>query len=88
MLTQTPLLAAGFEKTSPYQIVLARDVSLFILEFWDAKQNDWETSFEPTNQFPPLIRVTLGVGHAGDAGDNNTPFALITREVAMNTVAH
>ena len=86
ILTQTPLLAAGFEKSSPYQIVLARDVSVFILEFWDVKENDWETSYEPSNQLPAMIRITLGVGHAGN--DDNTAYALITREVAMAAAAH
>lgn len=86
MLTQTPLLAAGFEKNSPYQMVLAHDVTLFILEFWDEQNNDWETSWDETNKIPKLMRVTLGVGHA--ANDDRTPFALITREIAPPAVAH
>ncbi|HWD18907.1 MAG TPA: prepilin-type N-terminal cleavage/methylation domain-containing protein [Verrucomicrobiae bacterium] len=86
MLTQTPLLAAGFEKESPYQIVLARDVSLFTLEFWSIKDGDWEESYDLTNQLPALIRVTLGVGRAGENPD--TPFALITREVAPPAVTY
>ena len=86
MLTQTPLLAAGFEKSSPYQMVLARDVSSFFLEFWSVKEGDWEQEWDDTNTIPPLIRVTLGVGHAGN--DANTAFALITREIAPPAVAH
>jgi prepilin-type N-terminal cleavage/methylation domain-containing protein len=86
MLTQTPLLAAGFEKTSPYPMVLARDVSAFFLEFWSIKDSDWEQTWDDTNSIPPLIRVTLGVGHAGD--DQNTSFALITREVAPPATPH
>jgi hypothetical protein len=86
ILTQTPLLASGFEKTSPYQITLAHDVSLFILEFWSDKDNDWETSWDETNKLPPLMRVTLGVGHVSDA--QNTPFALETREIAPPASSH
>ena len=86
MLTQTPLLGAGYEKTSPYQIVLARDVSAFFLEFWSLRDEDWETEWDDTNTIPPLIRVTLGVGHAGD--NQNTSFALITREIAPPAVPH
>jgi prepilin-type N-terminal cleavage/methylation domain-containing protein len=86
MLTQTPLLAAGFEKESPYQMVLARDVSAFFLEFWSIKDNDWEQSWDDTNTIPPLIRVTLGVGHV--EGEQNTSFSLITREIAPPAVPH
>jgi hypothetical protein len=86
MLTQTPLLAAGFEKTSPYQMVLARDVSAFFLEFWSVKDADWEQEWDDTNNIPPLIRVTLGVGHV--EGDQKTSFALICREVAPPAVPH
>jgi len=86
MLTQTPLLAAGFEKTAPYQLVLARDVSAFFLEFWSIKDNDWEQEWDETNTIPPLIRVTLGVGHAGE--DKSTSFALITREIAPPATPH
>ena len=85
VLTQTPLLASGFEKNSPYQITLAHDVSMFILEFWSEQQGDWETSWDETNKIPPLIRVTLGVGHTGD---DRTPFALVTREIAPPASSH
>jgi hypothetical protein len=43
-------------------------------------------SFDPTNDFPPMIRVTLGVGHSPNKPD--VPYDLIVRTVAMASVAH
>jgi prepilin-type N-terminal cleavage/methylation domain-containing protein len=86
VMNQSPLLAALDERNTPYPITLARDVSIFMLEFWSPKDNDWVVSFEPTNMFPPMIRVTLGVGHAPDNPD--VPYDLIIRTVAMPAVAH
>ncbi len=86
VMTQMPLLVVPSEMNSPYPIVLARDVSFFKLEFWSPKENDWVTEFLATNQFPKMIRVTLGVGHSSQ--NPSIPYELITRTVAMPSVAH
>ena len=86
VMNQSPLLEALDEQNTPYPITLARDVSVFMLEFWSPPDNDWVVSFDPTNQFPPMIRVTLGVGHPGDHPD--VPYDLIIRTVAMPAKAH
>jgi len=57
-----------------------------MLEFWSKKESEWEVSFEPTNEFPPMVRVTLGVGHSADKSD--APYDLIIRTVAIPSVAH
>jgi hypothetical protein len=86
VMNQSPLLEALDDRNTPYPITLARDVSVFMLEFWSDKDNEWEVSYDPTNQLPPMIRVTLGVGHP--AGRNDVPYDLIIRTVAMPVLAH
>ncbi len=86
VMNQSPLLEALDEQNTPYPITLARDVSIFMLEFWSTKDNDWVVSFEPTNVFPPMVRITLGVGHAAD--NPNVPYDLIVRTVAIPSQAH
>lgn len=86
VMNQSPLLEALDDQNTPYPITLARDVNVFMLEFWSVKDNDWEVSFDPTNQFPPMVRISLGVGHSREHPD--APYDLIVRTVAMPSVAH
>lgn len=86
VMNQSPLLEALDDNNTPYPIVLARDISVFMLEFWSPQDNDWVVSYDPTNTFPPMIRVTLGVGHPENNPD--VPYDLIIRTVAMPSVSH
>jgi prepilin-type N-terminal cleavage/methylation domain-containing protein len=62
LLRQMPLLQTNVDETENYTIVLARDVKLFGLEFWDAKKNDWTDQWATTNQLPKLVRYSLAFG--------------------------
>lgn len=86
VMTQAPLLEALDSVNTPYPITLARDVNIFMLEFWSTNQNEWVVSWDPTNQFPPLVRVTLGCGHSVEHPD--VPYQVIVRTVAMPSGAH
>lgn len=86
VMNQSPLLEALDEQNTPYPLTLARDVNIFMLEFWSSQNGEWEVGFDPTNQFPPMIRVTLGVGHSADNPD--VPYDLIVRTIAMPAQAH
>jgi hypothetical protein len=86
VMNQSPLLEALNDENTPYPITLARDVSIFMLEFWSEQDGDWATSLDTTNAFPPMIRVTLGVGHPADRSD--VPYDLIVRTIAMPAQAH
>jgi hypothetical protein len=86
VMTQYPLLAIPSERNPPKSIILARDVSAFVLEFWSPKENDWLSEFTRTDQVPPMIRITLGTGHL--AHDEKIPFEVISRVVVPPTVAH
>jgi len=86
VMTQFPVLAITSDRFPPKSIVLARDVSAFVLEFWSPKDNDWLADYFATDSVPPMIRITLGTGHL--AKDPNVPFELIERVVISPTLAH
>lgn len=86
VMDQAPLLAVVNDMNTPYRIVLARDVNIFMLEFWSVQDGEWEVSWDVTNQLPPMIRVTLGCGHPANSPD--VPYNLICRTVAMPSTAH
>jgi hypothetical protein len=85
-MNQSPLLEALNDQNTPYPIVLARDVSIFMLEFWSVQDGEWAVSWDATNQLPPLVRVTLGVGHP--ANNANVPYDVIVRTIAIPSQAH
>jgi len=86
VMDQSPLLAVLDDRNTPYSITLARDVNVFMLEFWSEQNADWETEWDSTNSFPTLVRVTLGCGHS--ASNPDLPYNLICRTVAMPAAAH
>jgi len=86
IMDQSPLLAVLDEQNTPYSIPLARDVNVFMLEFWSVRDGEWEVAWDSTNQLPPMIRVTLGCGHP--ANNPDVPYDLICRTVAIPSAAH
>jgi hypothetical protein len=86
VMDQSPLLAVLDDQNTPYSIPLARDVNVFMLEFWSPQDGEWEVAWDPTNQLPSMIRVTLGCGHPADNPD--VPYDLICRTVAIPSAAH
>jgi hypothetical protein len=86
VMNQSPLLAVLDNQNTPYPITLARDVNVFMLEFWSVQESAWVVSWDVTNQLPPIVRVTLGSGHSAQNPD--VPYTLICRTVAMPSVAH
>ncbi|MSU31420.1 MAG: hypothetical protein EXS25_01930 [Pedosphaera sp.] len=84
VVDQTSLLANLEMGGEPSTTVLARDVSLFQLEFWDAQQRDFATEWMSTNQLPVIVRVTLGFGKSLRL---NEPSQRVTRIVRLPTVA-
>ncbi len=84
VLEQTSLLANLEVGGEPSSIVLARDVSLFQMEFWDGQQRDFVNEWLSTNQLPVVVRVTLGFGHTRNSSQ---PAQVVTRVVRLPTVA-
>jgi hypothetical protein len=83
IMNQSPLLAVLDSQNTPYPIVLARDVNIFTLEFWDQQQSEWGVDWLLTNQLPPMVRVTLGCGHSADNPD--VPYNLVCRTVVLSS---
>ncbi len=81
VMSQMPLLQQENVDQKPYTVTLSKNVNTFILEFWDAKANDWTTEWLQTNQLPKFVRVTLGTG--GLSGRTADPGELITRVIAL-----
>ena len=79
VMRQTPYLMQ--ETEDPYPITLAQNVSLFVLEFWDTRLNDWATEFIVTNQLPRMVRISLGTGKRNQYSDE--PTEITTRVVAI-----
>ncbi len=75
ILRQIPLLQAETVNPEQYTIVLARDVSLFRLEFlgrpgtpvFSRPTGDWLTEWPHTNALPWVVRFSLAFGAARDA---------------------
>lgn len=85
IMTQMPYLLVTNADVSAYPITLAKDVSLFVLEFWDPQLNDWTDELVTTNQIPKMVRVSLGVGHA--TAQSSQPIEVTSRIIAMPSVA-
>jgi prepilin-type N-terminal cleavage/methylation domain-containing protein len=64
VLRQYPLLLLEPDHVEEqHPLVLAKDVTKFMLEFWDQQSGDWATSWDTTNRLPQMVRITLGLGH-------------------------
>ena len=85
IMTQIPYLLVTNSDVSAYPITLAKDVSLFVLEFWDAQLNDWTDELLTTNQIPKMVRVSLGVGHGTTR--SSQPIDVTSRVIAMPSIA-
>lgn len=62
VLRQNVLLMDPDKDEMDYPIVLARDVTQFIIEVPDPSTGDWTTDWQNTNTLPPKVRVTLTLG--------------------------
>jgi hypothetical protein len=62
VLRQTPLLEPPDTAETPYTTVLAPNVNLFALEFWNTNTLEWDPEWPWTNQLPTIVRVSLSVG--------------------------
>jgi prepilin-type N-terminal cleavage/methylation domain-containing protein len=83
VMTQLALLQVTNSEVSAYPIVLAKDVSLFVLEFWDPQTSDWTDELLTTNQIPQMVRVSLGIGQSR----NSQPAEVTSRIIVMPSIA-
>jgi hypothetical protein len=85
VMSQIPYLIVTNQDVSEYPITLAKDVSLFVLQFWDTNINDWAEELETTNQIPQMVRVTLGLGNTSGFGQR--PAEVVSRVISLPSVA-
>src|SRR2546423_2044451 len=86
VMSQAPmLLDTNNSSAPPYSLVLARDVSLFALDFWDMRRNEWVSEWINTNQLPRLVRISLGLGKV--PGGSSKPQDLVSRVVALPSLS-
>ena len=81
VMNQAPMLMnTNTGAAEAYSLVLAKDVSLFMLEYYDLQKGEWFTDWVNTNTLPKLIRITLGQGKSKSG--NYAPQDIVTRVVA------
>ena len=83
VMYQMPLLAVETQDQKPFPVVLARDVSLFALEFWDGRANKWLDAWDNTNALPKMVRVSIGVGRSRRLSEPEESFTRIVSLPAM-----
>lgn len=81
MLYQKAVLAPEDAAVMAPPLVLAKEVSLFQLEFWDRQKNEFVPEWLRTNAIPPAVRFTLGFGVANRSA--RRPAELVTRVVRL-----
>lgn len=77
VLRQNPVLMDMLPDEQNTPLVLAKNVTDFLVECWDTNTMDWDTAWDATNMIPPLVRVTLGFGSSAGGAQ------LITREISF-----
>jgi prepilin-type N-terminal cleavage/methylation domain-containing protein len=82
VMRQYPLLMATNNVHQDYPIVLAPELTDFLLEFWDNRRGEWIGEWLYTNQLPTVVRFMLGVGKRSD--DPSKPQAVQVQTVAIS----
>lgn len=81
VLHQIPILAPPDLDLDTHPLVLARNVSLFQVEFWDRQKNEFVGEWLRTNIIPPAVRLTLGFDTANRF--SSRPAEWVTRIVRL-----
>jgi prepilin-type N-terminal cleavage/methylation domain-containing protein len=84
VMTQAPMLMETNSSAEAYTIVLAKDVSLFRMEFYDQAKDEWLQEWGFTNRLPKLVQVVLGQGKARTASG---PQDVVTRVISIPSIA-
>jgi type II secretion system protein J len=65
VMRQTPVLRMLDELEEANPLVLAKNVQLFTLEFWDPQALEWGAEWIDTNSLPQMVRVALATNEEG-----------------------
>jgi type II secretion system protein J len=78
VLRQWPVLMDPPATEINMPLVLAKNVSDFLVECWNTNTAEWDTGWDATNMLPPLVRVTVAFGNKSSGGGQ-----VITREISF-----
>lgn len=82
VMSHAPMLAdTNNTTTEAYSAVLARDVTLFDLQFYDSQTGEYVDEWLNTNTLPRKIVISLATGKK--VGGKQTPEDLVVREVTI-----
>ncbi|HEX3627503.1 MAG TPA: hypothetical protein VH280_19015, partial [Verrucomicrobiae bacterium] len=79
VVRQNPILMNMTTEEQNTPLILARNVTDFLVECWDTNSMQWDAGWDATNMLPPLVRVTLAFG----SPDSAQPPQVITREISF-----
>ena len=88
IMTQAPMLMAMQKDFEPYSLALAKDVTLFLCEFWGQERSGewkWVQEWTSTNQLPKMVRVAVGMGKS--LSDGSKPQDVAMRVIALPSMA-
>ncbi len=86
-LIQFPILSGEISDQQLHPLTLARDVSLFMLEFNDGRSGEWMDEWTNTNSLPRLVRFALAFGKRKDG--TGKPREMVVRSVLLpGTAVH
>lgn len=78
-LRQNSILDQVSEDPRTFPVLLATDVTLFDVSFWDARKNDFIPEWTQTNSLPPLVRINLGFGRKSRSSNPSDVVSRIVR---------
>jgi prepilin-type N-terminal cleavage/methylation domain-containing protein len=83
VMTHAPMLAdTNNPAAEAYSAVLARDVTLFSLQFWDREKMEYVPEWLYTNQLPQKVVIALATGKK-TTGSSRAPEEVVVREVTI-----
>jgi type II secretion system protein J len=82
-LSQSTLLDVSEQ---PYTITLAPKVSVFAVEFYNPRRNEWLPEWISTNQLPMMVRVAVNFGEGRDASQGVTIRSIPLQAAAITRV--
>lgn len=85
VLRQNPVMMDLSPEEQNTPLVLAKNVTDFLIECWDTNTMQWDTEWDATNIIPPLVRVTIAFGNNQNFGGAQVAGGaqVITREISF-----
>lgn len=81
MMYQNSLLDQVGETADAYPILLAKNISLFEVQFLDTRRGELTPEWRQTNSLPPLVRVSIGFGQKSRF--SKEPGEIVTRTIRI-----